>query len=348
MGFKDKFDNAIFRLKKLDKKSAFVNNALVIVLVGYVIVAAVAIPNFMSFGAIFTLLNRIGRTLPMALGMGTIMIVGGTDLSAGRASGLVGLVCASLLMQSGLPNQVFVGIGKVPVILPLLLCLVIGALISIINAVCIIKLRLHPFIMTLAMSMVLYGVMFWYLSLGTNGNKPISTNINSSYWQLVNSGFFVQRNKLNYYVFVVIAIAVAMWVIYNKTNIGRNMYAVGCNRDAAVVSGISIFKTTLICFAIAGALFGLTGFINAAQGASTIDSGNGLDLNAIAACIIGGVSFAGGVGKISGIIFGVFLMNLIQLSLVFLDVHSNYASLITGAIIIVAVAIDMRKSIVRR
>ena len=338
------FNRTIDYFKTLDKRAALKNNIVVLALIAFVIFTAIVSPRFLSHGMLFRLLNRIGLTLTMALGMSCIMIVGGTDLSAGRVSGLVGLVSASLLQQSGLANEVFVGIAPIPTIFPLLLAMAIGALVGIVNAFVIIKFRLHPFIMTLATGMIVYSLMFWYMSLGTNANKPITAGIDTDYYKLINTGIVVAGQKINYFVIVVFALAGFMWILYNKTPIGRSMYAVGCNRDAAQVTGISILKTTLICFGIAGALFGIAGFINGGYSSNNLDSGYGLDLDAIAACIIGGVSFAGGVGKISGVIMGVLLINLIQLALVFLRVDTHYTSLVSGLIIILAVGLDMQKS----
>ncbi|MCL2599479.1 MAG: beta-methylgalactoside transporter [Firmicutes bacterium] len=343
------FGRAMDRFKNADKKQLLKNNILIFALIVFVVFTAIASPSFVSLGTVFRLITRIGLSLTMALGMAMIMIVGGTDLSAGRASGMVGLICASMLQASGLSNEVFVGLGTVPIMLPILFAMVVGAVISLINAFVIIRFRLHPFIMTLAMGMVLYGVMFWYMSLGTNDNKNLSIGINTLYYKLLHANFSVKQGRgsaqFYYFVIPVFMIALIMWVIFNKTNAGRNMYAVGCNREAAQVSGVSVLKTTLVCFGIAGALFGLSGFINVGYDATaSLDTGTGTDLDAIAACIIGGVSFAGGTGKISGVIFGVFLMNLLALSLNLLKVDTHYVSLVSGLIVLIAVAFAMQKS----
>lgn len=340
--FGDSIPNKMVKyFRTLDYKKTLISNMLTIVLLAYVVFASLYINNFVSVNTLFAVLNRMGQALPMALGMACIMIVGCTDLSAGRNSGLVGIITASLLMQSGLTNQVFVGIGPVHWILPLILSLLIGAGISVINSLLIIRFRVHPFILTFAMSMVLNGVMFWYLGLGTNNNASITVNINTPYYDLINSGLVVNRQKLYYFVFAIGILLVGMWIFFNKTSLGLKMYAVGGNRKAANNTGVSIVVTTIVVFGIAGALFGLSGFIRAAQNGSTLNSGSGLDLDAIAACIIGGVSFAGGVGKIKGIVFGVFLMSFIQYSLTAMRVNTNYTTLVTGIIIVVAVSIDM-------
>lgn len=339
----DPLQRTLHYLQNVDKKKLAISNILTIALIAFVIYASFTARNFFSINTVFAVVNNMASVLPMAIGMGLIMIVGGTDLSAGRASGFVGVIAASLLFQLTTDNQIFPNIAEIPIIVPIIISIIVGALISSINALMILKLKVHPFILTLAMSMVLQGIMFWYLGLGTNANKSISIVVNTPYYDLINSGFVVNTQKLYYFVFVIIVLVVAMWIVMNKTPIGRSMYAVGCNREAATVTGISIFKTTLIVFAIAGALFGLTGFIKGAQSSNGLNSGNGLDLNAIAACIIGGVSFAGGIGKIRGILFGVFLMELVSYALIAMRIDSTYISLITGAIIIIAVSIDMIK-----
>ena len=127
------------------------------------------------------------------------------------------------------------------------------------------------------------------------------------------------------------------------------MYAVGANAEAANVSGISVMKTTVMIFMIGGILYGFSGFIEAARiGSNSPSTGVSAELDAIAACVIGGVSFTGGTGKISGIITGVILLQIISVALQWLSVSGDMQFIIKGAIILVAVAIDMRKYLVKK
>ena len=127
------------------------------------------------------------------------------------------------------------------------------------------------------------------------------------------------------------------------------MYAVGANPDAANVSGVSVMKTTIVVFMMAGVLYGFSGFVEAARiGSNGPVTGLNAELDAIAACVIGGVSFTGGVGKISGIITGVVLLQIISVALQWLSVSTNLQYIIKGVIILVAVALDMRKYLAKK
>ena len=142
-----------------------------------------------------------------------------------------------------------------------------------------------------------------------------------------------------------------MWFIWNKTTFGKNMFAVGSNPEANV-SGVNVMKTTIMVHTLAGMMYGITGFIESARigsnTANTANTGLNYECDAIAACVIGGVSFVGGTGKISGVVMGVFLLRIIFVALNFLSINANLQYIIKGLIILVACAIDMRKYLVRK
>lgn len=130
------------------------------------------------------------------------------------------------------------------------------------------------------------------------------------------------------------------------------MFAVGSNPEAANVSGVNVMKTTIMVHTLAGMMYGITGFIESARigsnTANTANTGLNYECDAIAACVIGGVSFVGGTGKISGVVMGVFLLRIIFVALNFLSINANLQYIIKGLIILVACAIDMRKYLVRK
>ena len=151
------------------------------------------------------------------------------------------------------------------------------------------------------------------------------------------------------YVLYSVIITVIMWFIWNKTTFGKNMFAVGANQEAANVSGVNVFKTIILVFVLAGIMYGITGFIEGARIASVASyTGQNYESDAIAACVIGGVSFVGGTGKIGGIVIGVLLLQIIFVVLNFLSVDQNMLYIIKGAIILLACAVDMRKYLVKR
>ena len=140
-----------------------------------------------------------------------------------------------------------------------------------------------------------------------------------------------------------------MWVIWNKTAFGKNMFAVGSNEDAARVSGVNVFRTVVGVFMLAGIMYAITGFIEGARiGSIASYTGLNYESDAIAACVIGGVSFVGGTGRIGGVVIGVLLLQIIFVGLNFLSVDQNMLYIIKGLIILLACAVDMRKHLKRR
>ncbi|MBO5149653.1 MAG: beta-methylgalactoside transporter, partial [Anaerotignum sp.] len=148
--------------------------------------------------------------------------------------------------------------------------------------------------------------------------------------------------------FLLICSAV-MWVIWNKTTLGKNMFAIGGNTEAAAVSGVNVAKNIMLIYLVAGVLYGIAAFLEAGRIQSvTTATGTNYDLDAISACVIGGVSFNGGVGTIPGILIGVVILQVINYSLYYLGVNAYLQYIIKGLIIVLAVAIDVRKYIAKK
>lgn len=327
-------------------KDGIINNLLYIILFTYIIVIGILKPNFLSRSSIINIINNSAFRLPIALGIAGIIVLTGTDLSAGRIVGLTALITASLLQRPDYVNKMFPGLGNVPIILVLALVIIVGGIIGIFNGYFVAKFKLHPFIVTLATGLIIYALNLKYLQLGTNAGKPIG-GLRPDFSQSINGGLF--GGSLAMYSVYVFILLIVVWVIWNKTTIGKNMYAVGSNPEAAEVNGISVFKTTIIMFMIAGMTYGFNGFITSAFiGSNNAATGVNFELDAIAAAVIGGVSFSGGVGKIGGTVLGVFLLQLITSSFIFLGIDANLQYAIKGAVILLATAIDMRKYIVKK
>ena len=140
-----------------------------------------------------------------------------------------------------------------------------------------------------------------------------------------------------------------MWFIWNKTKLGKNMFAIGGNPEAAEVSGVNVAKNLIIIYVMAGLLYGLAGSLEAARvGSATNNTGFMYEMDAIAACVVGGVSFAGGVGSIGGIVTGVLIFQVLNYGLSFIGVSTYLQFIIKGIIIIAAVALDTRKYVKKR
>lgn len=326
-----------------------INNLLYIFIIVAIIVIQIMRSRFLSVPSIINIISLSAANLPIALGIAGCIILTGTDLSAGRIVGLVACVSASLLQSNGYANKMFPALSTMPVYLVILLVLAIGGLIGFINGFCTSKFHLHPFIVTLSTQLIVYGTLLMYLMSGNNNGQSIS-GLDSSYTELITGSVLsIGSTAIPNFVWYSIAITIIMWIVWNKTKFGKNMFAVGSNPDAANVSGVNVGATIITVFTIAGILYGVTGFIEAARiGSNSAATGLNYELDAIAACVIGGVSFVGGIGKITGVIIGVVLLRIIFVGLTFLGIDANMQYVIKGLIILIACAVDMRKYLVRK
>lgn len=340
------------KAKGLDAKkigNALLNNALIIIMLAVAVYVAVTEPSFLAPRSLVNLLSLTAAYLPVALGIAGCIVLTGTDLSAGRAVGITACVAASLLQAADAPNKMWPAIGTLPVPVVILIVVLLGAAIGAFNGFFVAKFKLHPFIVTLSTQLIVYGIILIFMQLGTNSGQTLS-GMSEGYRNFVTGELFkVGNTTVPRYVLYSAIIAVVVWVIWNKTTFGKNMYAVGSNEDAANVSGVNVTKTIIMVFILAGMLYGLTGFMDAARIASVnANTGLNYESDAIAACVIGGISFVGGIGKVSGAIIGVLLLQVIFVGLNYLSVDPNLLYIVKGMIILVACSIDMRKYLVRK
>ncbi len=321
------------------------DHAMIIIILLMVIYIQIQRPAFLATASIVNIIQLTATRLPIALGIAGAIILTGTDLSAGRVVGLGAFVSAILLQKADLANRFLAGMGPWPVVIVLVVVMLVGGIVGLVNGFCVAKFKLHPFIVTLSTQLITYGL---YLTLS---NAAQISNLDESYTsELVIKPMFRLGNTpvMSYVAFAIIVTAI-MWFIWNKTTFGKNMFAVGSNEEAARVSGVNVTMVIIGVFALAGVTYGYTGFIEAARmGASTGTIGLNYELDAIAACVIGGVSFVGGIGKISGVVLGVVLMQLIMSGMTFLGISGNTTYIIKGLVILIACAIDMRKYLTKK
>ncbi|MBQ9692090.1 MAG: beta-methylgalactoside transporter, partial [Clostridia bacterium] len=188
-----------------------------------------------------------------------------------------------------------------------------------------------------------------YLMNGNNNGQSIS-GLDDKYTKFITGSLFkIGNTSVPNLILYSAVITVIMWFIWNKTAFGKNMFAVGSNPEAANVSGVNVNLTIILVFMLAGVMYGITGFIEAARiGSNTAATGLNYELDAISDCVIGGVSFVGGIVRIRGVITGVVLRRIIVVGLTFLGIDSNMQYVIKGLIILIACALDMRKYLVRK
>lgn len=335
--------------KKTFWKETLLNNALYILLIIAVIYTYTQNHRFLSVNSIVNIVSLAAANIPIACGIAGCIVLTGTDLSAGRVVGLTACISASLLQAADYASRMFKGMPVMPIWFVILIVIAVGAIVGWVNGFFVAKFSLHPFIVTLATQLIVYGVLLMYIMLNGNNGQPLS-GLDDSFKQFVSGSFIgVAGVPIPNYVWYACIIVAIMWFIWNKTTFGKNMFAVGSNPEAANVSGVNVARTTILVHTLAGAMYGITGFIESARiGSNSAATGLNYECDAIAACVIGGVSFVGGTGKISGVVLGVFLLRIIFVALNFLSINQNLQYIIKGLIILVAVSIDMRKYLVRK
>lgn len=355
------------RLKRMQYRQNFtvskflLSNGLYLAIGVFFIVCIILAPsmtggsNLLTLPNIFTILEQASTRMFYALGVAGLILLAGTDLSIGRMVAL-GAVMTGLILHPGTNIVKFFGLGPwnfvaMPMLLRVLLALVLSILLCVLFSTFAglfsARLKMHPFISTLGTQLIIYGLLFY----GTTGTPVGSIDsgikqVIGGRWVLgVAGGELITFPKL--IIPAVCAIFVA-WFIWNKTTFGKNMYAVGGNSEAASVSGISVFWTTLWVFVMAGVFYGCGSFLEAFRANASAGTGQGYELDAIAACVVGGISFNGGIGKISGAVIGVIIFTGLTYCLTFLGIDTNLQFVFKGFILLAAVALDSVKYLKRK
>lgn len=349
---------------KLDRRDrrrfwtdGIMNNALYILMAIFIVYTAIKNDKFLSPGSIVNIISLVAASLPMALGIAGCIVLTGTDLSGGRVVGLTAGIAGALLQDRLISRKLFANLPEITggwIILTILIVMAVGAIIGLVNGFFVAKFSLHPFIVTLATQLITYGLILIFFMLNGNNGQPVS-GLSQAYKDVVSAPLFQfttskgVKISLPMYVLYAIILCALMWFVWNKTAFGKNMFAVGSNADAARVSGVNVFWTTVMVHTLAGAMYGVTGFIEGARISSiTQSAGLNYECDAIAACVIGGVSFVGGTGKISGIVLGVFVLRIIFVALTMLQIDPSMQYIIKGAIILAACSLDMRKYLAKK
>lgn len=268
-----------------------------------------------------------------ALGVGMIIITRGIDLSIGFVVCLTTSIAASFAQNADYSAAMYPGV-VFPLILPIIGALIVGLLFGIFNGILVAYAKLPPFIATLGSMSLARGLQLIYTQARVVGS------LRNDYKHIA-QGFVGPIPNLVFYVTIA---AFLVWVLLKHTKTGANFYAIGGNPQAARVAGINVEKSLVTAYALAGLLYGIAGVLQSSRlGLANSLTGNGMELDAIAAVTVGGISQTGGVGTMGGMIIGVLTLGIINYGMTYLSINSYFQLLVKGAIIIIAVFFDMRK-----
>ena len=325
--------------KEFNVKDFLINYGVILVMIILVIFTSIKSPNFLSSSNLMNLLLNMSSRLVIALGIAGCVITAGCDLSAGRMIGLGGCLAGVLLQRADYSGKFYPDMQPMNIFLAVIVVMLITAAFGAVTGFFIAFLNVPPFISTLAMMEIVYGLNLLY----TNAT-PLGGYV-ESYTNLATSRFLF----IPWLVWIAIFIAAISWFIFNMTRHGKYMYAIGANPQAAEVAGVPVKLTMVLIYAKAAAFYGLAGFmLGAKSGGASVNLGLGYEMEAIAACTIGGVSVTGGRGKVSSAIIGVCVFELLKAALQFLGVNANAQWIALGVIIYIAISLDIRKYVAKK
>ena len=296
---------------------------------------------------VLNILQQASPRIFLALGVGGLILQTGTDLSIGRMVGM-GMVASTIIMHQGPNTGTFFGIlfdfSTMPlgvrVVLALLVCIVLCTAFSAIAGFFTARFKMHWFISTMANMLIIFGIV-------TYATKGVSFGAIDP---KIPSMVIPKIGTFPTIILWAVAAIVIVWFIWNKTTFGKDMYAVGGNPEAASVSGINVFAVSIGVFLLAGVLYGFGAWLECIRmvGSGSAAYGQGWEMDAIAACVVGGVSFTGGIGKISGITIGVLIFTALTYSLTILGIDTNLQFVFSGIIILAAVTLDCLKYVQKK
>ena len=295
--------------------------AIGIVLIVLIVLLEIFVPSFRSVGNVQNILLQTSINSLLAVGATLIILTGGIDLSVGSILGFAGIVAALLGGHA----------GGGPFLLALAGGVGTGLLLGAINGSLVAFVRIPPFVVTLGMMSIARSLAFVF-----SQGQPIS-NLSNEFLAIGQGALF----NVPYPILISVLTFIIFGILLAQTRFGRYIYAVGGNEEAALVSGVDTRAVKLAVYSLSGLLAGLGGVVLAARATAGISTnGEGYELTAIAAAVIGGTSLSGGRGSLLGTVAGVLIIGIMVNSLDLLNISPFYQGLIQGTIIIGAVAID--------
>ncbi len=316
-------------MKKKSISSFIKNQMMLIVLIVLLLVFGVLCKvitgrNFLSLANLLNILGQNAYLVIIGVGITFIMLGGGMDLSTGYLVSTVGIAMALIDLSS---NFAFALIGGI----------VLAVLLSTLNGAVYARLKVFPFIITLATQYVLNGATY----LLSGGMSNTYRNLSSGFTFLGGLNIPIGSGYLKSGVIVMIIMVLIGSFILNKTYLGRNIYALGSNPDAVALSGVSVAKMRIIVFALAGAFFGIAQVVNIGRIGSVNNSmGIGAEFTVMAGCMLGGVKMGGGGGKMSNMVIGVLIIGVLNSGMNFLNVNQYWQYVALGIVLLAAVTLD--------
>ena len=325
--------------KKINAKDFLINNGIIVVLLLLAVFTAIKQPTFFTRNNLINIALNVAPRFIIACGVSGCLITKGTDLSAGRMIGFAACIAGTLLQRMDYSGKFFPDMQPMNVFLALIVVMAICAAFGSITGFFIAYLSVPPFIATLAMMEIVYGISLIY-----TGATPLGGYV-KEYTDIANGKFL----GISWLIWIALIVAAITWFIFNMTRHGKYMYAIGGNPQAAEVAGVPVKKTMILIYMKAAAMYGLAGFmLGAKAGGASVNLGYGYEMEAIAACTIGGVSVTGGRGKVSSAIIGVAVFELLKAALQYLGVDANAQYIAIGIVIFVAISLDIRKYVAKK
>lgn len=313
--------NLLDGVKKYLKRNAGILIGLLVIC----IVISVKSPQFLTQKNIMNVLRQISSNMFLACAMTMILIAGGIDLSVGSTIAIIGVIAGTIL-----------GNG-VPIWGVIIICFLIGAVIGAINGTIISRTTLPPFIVTFSMMSILRGATYVY----TGGT---TVRIDDRSW--INLGTGYAFGILPLPVIYLAVVFVLVWLVLNKTVLGRHIYAVGGNEKAAKFSGVNVVTVRMFVYVFSGIMGALAGMVLCARSYSGNPlAGDGAEMDAIAACVLGGASMAGGYGYVGGTLIGALIIGLLNNGLNLMKIDSYWQIILKGVVILAAVYVDYLKNL---
>ncbi len=300
------------------------NAGILIGLLAICVVISLQSPQFLTQKNIMNVLRQISSNMFLACSMTMILIAGGIDLSVGSMIAIIGVMAGT-----------FLGMG-IPIPLVILICFAMGGVFGAVNGTIISRTTLPPFIVTFSMMSILRGATYVF----TGGT---TVRIDNRSWINLGTGYVFGIVPLP--VVYLLVVLIIVWLILNKTTLGRHIYAVGGNEKAARFSGINVIRVRMFVYIFSGIMAALAGMVLCARSYSGNPlAGDGAEMDAIAACVLGGASMAGGYGYVGGTLIGALIIGLLNNGLNLMKIDSYWQIILKGVVILVAVYVDYLKS----